>query len=166
MRHGMRSGKMMVLALGAMLAGCAATAPARAPSSTEQVAERFIDLHRRGWATGEWGEYLALISDDFTFWMPAGDVRGKNVGKTAWERYVRSATQAGTRLTISAPQVLTMSGDHFVFESTSEGLLFGKVPWKNRVAISVDVRDGKIVGFREYFGDLDPEFLRMLAGPK
>lgn len=38
-----------------------------------------------------------------------------------------------------------------VFEFRDEGLLFGE-PYKNRIAVSFDVRGDKICAYREYFG--------------
>jgi ketosteroid isomerase-like protein len=39
----------------------------------------------------------------------------------------------------------------FVYEFRDEGTLRGE-PYRNRVAISLDVCGGKICGYREYFG--------------
>ena len=45
----------------------------------------------------------------------------------------------------------TGSGRTFVFEFRDKGSLRGE-PYKNRVAISLDVCGDKICGYREYFG--------------
>ena len=45
----------------------------------------------------------------------------------------------------------TGSESTFVYEFRDEGLLRGE-PYKNRVAISLDVCGPKICGYREYFG--------------
>ena len=64
-------------------------------------------------------------------------------------QYVSSAFAGGIRVV----EVLRQSGggNTFVCEFRDEGTLRGE-PYKNRVAISLDVCGDKICGYREYFG--------------
>ena len=66
---------------------------------------------------------------------------------------MRDHEAAGNRLTFSNPQYVLTNGNSVMFEFESEGLYVGK-PYKGHNAIAFEVIDGKVMGFREYFGDL------------
>jgi len=147
-----------VLLLAAVIfAGTALTAipgvtAAPAPQAANAVADRAFEGLTRGLATGQWDAFFGLLSDDFTFWFPTGKYLGEHKGKAqAMEffRYVSSAFPGG----IKVVEVLRRSGsgNTFVYEFRDEGTLRGE-PYKNRVAISLDVCGDRICGYREYFG--------------
>jgi ketosteroid isomerase-like protein len=148
-----------LLLAGFFLAGTALTAipgvhatPAPPAVDAKAVADRAFDGLTQGLATGTWDPFFDLLSDDFTFWFPTGKYLGEHKGKArAMEffRYVSSAFPGG----IKVVEVMRRSGggNTFVYEFRDEGTLRGE-PYKNRVAISLDVCGDKICGYREYFG--------------
>ena len=148
-----------LLLAGLFLAGTALTAvpggrvtPAPPAADAKAVADRAFDGLTQGLASGKWEPFFDLLSDDFTFWFPTGKYLGEHKGKTqAMEffRYVSSAFPGG----IKVVEVMRRSGggNTFVYEFRDEGTLRGE-PYKNRVAISLDVCGDRICGYREYFG--------------
>ena len=57
-------------------------------------------------------------------------------------------------LTVTLDQV-TVDADRAIVEFRSEGTLVlpgERRPYKNRVAVAFEFRDGRLVGYREYFG--------------
>jgi ketosteroid isomerase-like protein len=102
--------------------------------------------------SGTWEPFFELLADDFTFSFPTGKYVGTHKGKAAameFFRFVSTAFPAG--ITVTEVMRRTGSDSTFVFEFRDEGQLRGE-PYKNRVAISLDVCGSKICGYREYFG--------------
>ena len=119
--------------------------------NTMEAAHRAFQHFTHGLATGEWQLFLDMLTEDFTFWFPMGPYHGLNVGKEraiVFFQYVSEAFSQGLSLTLDR---VTSNENTVVFEFRDEGLLFGQ-PYKNRVAVSFDVRGDKICGYREYFG--------------
>ncbi|HEY9882542.1 MAG TPA: nuclear transport factor 2 family protein [Thermosynechococcaceae cyanobacterium] len=120
-------------------------------SNSLNVAYRAFGHFKHGLATGEWQAFIAMLSDDFTFWFPIGPYHGLNEGKErtiAFLQYVSESFSAGLSLTLDR---VTSNETTVVFEFRDEGLLLGQ-PYKNRVAVSFDVRGDRICAYREYFG--------------
>ena len=143
-----------VLAIGAgWTAAPAATTTREAALDTPRaVADKAFDGLKQGLATGKWEAFFALLADDFTFWFPTGKYLGQHQGKAQaveFFQYVSSAFPGGIHVVEVIRQ--SGSGNTFVYEFRDEGLLRGE-PYKNRVAISLDVCGTKICGYREYFG--------------
>ncbi|WP_250122736.1 nuclear transport factor 2 family protein [Chroococcidiopsis sp. CCMEE 29] len=119
--------------------------------NTLKVAHQAFEYFRHGLATGEWNQFIDTLTDDFTFWFPVGPYHGLNVGKEraiAFFQYVSETFGEGLSLTLDR---VTSNETTVVFEFRDEGIMGGK-PYKNRVAISFDIRGDKICGYREYFG--------------
>lgn len=113
------------------------------------VAYQAFEKFKNGLAAGRWEPFIEMLTDDFTFWFPIGQFQGVNVGKEkakAFFQYVSEAFSEG--LTIELERV-TSNETTVVFEALSQGQLRG-TPYKNQVAISLDVRGEKICGYREY----------------
>jgi ketosteroid isomerase-like protein len=145
---------LCVLAIGAGWIAAPAVATARAATldTPKAVADKAFDGLTQGLATGKWDAFFALLADDFTFWFPTGKYLGQHQGKAQaveFFQYVSSAFPGGIRVV----EVLRRSGsgNTYVYEFRDEGTLRGE-PYKNRVAISLDVCGDKICGYREYFG--------------
>lgn len=118
---------------------------------TLKVAQAAFQDFSHGLATGDWSRFLACLSDDFTFWFPAGPFKGQNSGKDRAQAFfalVSKVFPEGLTLTLER----TFSTDTTVlFEVRSQGLMLGH-PYENQAAISFDVAGDKICGYREYLG--------------
>lgn len=98
------------------------------------------------------------VGDDYTFWYPVpGPFLGANVGRERIAAFFReaSAAEADVKVAFSPAHRAALDGDTAVFEFEVEGTVGGG-PFKNRIAISFDVRSEKVSGHREYIGDLSP----------
>jgi len=131
----------------------AQAAPDRNP--TRALATKAFDAFTQGLGTGNWQAFFDLMSDDFTFTFPTGKYLGTHAGKaTAMEffGYVSKVYPEGLKVTLDK---VTVDGSTAIFEFRDEGTLVlpsGRQPYKNRVAVSMDFKDGKLVAYREYFG--------------
>ncbi|MBF2004488.1 nuclear transport factor 2 family protein [Chlorogloeopsis fritschii PCC 9212] len=120
--------------------------------NTLKVAQQAFKHFRHGLETGEWNQFLDMLTEDFSFWFPMGKFHGLNVGKQRAQEFFQYVAQAFTPgLQVTSLDRITSNETTVVFEFRDEGLLFGQ-PYKNRVAVSFDVRGDKICGYREYFG--------------
>lgn len=120
--------------------------------NTLQVAQQAFEHFTQGLATGNWQAFLDILTEDFTFWFPVGKYHGLNVGKERareFFEYVSASFNPG--LQVVSLDCVTSNETTVVFEFRDEGLLLEQ-PYKNRVAVSFDVRGDKIFGYREYFG--------------
>lgn len=125
--------------------------------STLKIAQPAFDAFAQGWATGNFQPFLEMLTDEFTFWYPYGNYRGKFTGRAGKAQMIAKChehTQAGDRLTFSPPHHITSSDTTVMFEFECEGMI-DKEPYRGRIAIALEVSDGRISGFREYFGDVD-----------
>ncbi len=116
------------------------------------VAQQGFKHFTHGLATGEWDSFLDMLTDDFTFWFPVGSFHGLNEGKErarAFFKYVSEVFSPG--ITITSIERVTSSDTTVVFEFRDEGKMRGE-PYKNRIAVSFDIRGDKICGYREYLG--------------
>ena len=124
--------------------------------ATLTTARKAFDLFAQGWTTGNFDPYIALLADEMTFWFPVGTHRGKFEGVAGRQQMIakcRDHEAAGDRLTLHAPDYVSTDGTSVIFEFESDGLYGGK-PYKGHNAIAFEIQDGKVIGFREYFGDL------------
>ncbi|MHA4846922.1 nuclear transport factor 2 family protein [Flavitalea antarctica] len=127
---------------------------------TALLAFRYLaEGHKRG----SFDNYLNLLTEDYTFYAPAGEFRGKNVGKARAKQFYDTITTAKADFIFSEPLRVTESGDTVVIEFTDEGTIMG-FPYFNRIASSFDIKDGKIYSYREYFGDIDMDAMMKMQG--
>jgi ketosteroid isomerase-like protein len=126
------------------------------PEATRATAGRAFDRFKEGLATGRWQGFLDMLADDFSFHFPTGKWRGEWRGKAKaaeFLAYVSTVFPGGLEVTLDRVQC---SDTTCVFEFRDSGTMVipgqPPQPYKNRVAVSLDVRDGQIVGYREYFG--------------
>ncbi|MBE9034412.1 nuclear transport factor 2 family protein [aff. Roholtiella sp. LEGE 12411] len=120
--------------------------------NTLKVAQQAFEHLIHGMATGEWEALLNMLTEDFTLWFPMGKFHGSNVGKERareFFQYVSDSFSPGLKL--KSLDSVTSNETTAVFEFRDEGVLFEQ-PYKNRVAVSFDVRGDQICGYREYFG--------------
>lgn len=142
--------------LGFVLGLAAPHAPAAiaqlAPPPAQTVADQAFYHLTQGLASGQWEPFFNQLADDITFSFPMGKYVGSHQGKDKaieFFRYVSTAFPQG--LTVTEVLRRTRSDSTFVYEFRDEGSLRG-APYKNRVAISLDVCGTRICGYREYFG--------------
>ncbi|AFY49194.1 ketosteroid isomerase-like protein [Nostoc sp. PCC 7524] len=120
--------------------------------NTLKVAQQAFEYLTQGLATGEWQPFLDMLTEDFTFWFPKGKYHGLNVGKARTKEFLQYVSESfHPGLKLASLDHVTSNATTVVFEFRDEGLLLGQ-PYKNRVAVSLDVRGDKICGYREYFG--------------
>ena len=121
------------------------------PTNTLAVAQQAFTHFEHGLATGEWQAFLDMLTDDFSLWFPLGKFQGLNVGKDRaieFFHYVSEVYSDGLTLTLDR---VTSNETTVVFEFRDEGLMWSN-PYRNRVAVSFDVRGNQICGYREYLG--------------
>ncbi|MGV2830536.1 nuclear transport factor 2 family protein [Myxosarcina sp. GI1(2024)] len=121
-------------------------------SQTIATAQKAFDYFSHGLATGDWADFLAMLTDDFTFSFPIGPFKGENVGRERAAQFFRYVSDSvfteGLFLTLERT---TNNEITVVFEVKSSGLMLGK-PYQNQVAISFDIRGDRVCGYREYLG--------------
>lgn len=115
-----------------------------------------------GHQSGDFTAYLAMLTEDYTFSMPTGAFRGKHVGRSQAAECYAEITKSKPNLTYAPPLRVIEMGDTVVIEFEDEGTIMDR-PYRNRIANSFDVRGSHIAGFREYFGDIDPNFIIALS---
>ena len=118
-----------------------------------QVARRAFEGFARGNRTGNWEDFLEALTEDVTMWVPApGRFQGENEGKDRVEAFCRFISEEQeARLTFEEPFRTVASGRTVVFEFADEGTIAGESV-SNRIAMSMDVRDGRVEAIREYVG--------------
>jgi len=118
---------------------------------TLQIATDAFQAFANGLAGGDWSSFLNHLSDDFSFWFPAGSFKGWNHGRERASEFfaaVRQVYPDGLTVTI---QQITSNATTVVFEVRSQGLMLGR-PYENQAAIAFEVKNGKISTYREYLG--------------
>jgi ketosteroid isomerase-like protein len=116
-----------------------------------RVAEAGFAAFSHGLATGEWADFLALLSDDFRFWFPAGPFQGWNQGKDQAAKFLAAASQVfSDSLTLQVERI-TQGDNTVIFEVQSQGTMLGH-PYQNQAAIAFDIQGDKIITYREYLG--------------
>ncbi|RZM82245.1 nuclear transport factor 2 family protein [Leptolyngbya iicbica] len=104
-----------------------------------------------GLANGDWQPFLDRLSNDVTFWFPAGPFKGHNQGKEKIAAFLAMVPQVFPGgLTLEVVQI-TSNATTVVFEVRSTGRM-GSEPYENQAAIAFDLRDGQICAYREYLG--------------
>lgn len=125
-------------------------------NSTLETARKAFDLFAQGWSSGDFDPYINLLADEMSFWFPMGTHRGKFSGTAGREQMIakcRDHEVAGDRLTLHEPDYVLTGGNSVLFEFIAEGNYAGQA-YRGHNAIAFEVSDRKVIGFREYFGDL------------
>lgn len=124
-----------------------------------QTAQTAFRYFQTGWKTGNFDDYLAMITDDFEFSFPHGKLRGIFTGKTGREKMFqkcRDDSASGARLILDEPRTTAIDENTVIFEFESTGD-FGDYKYHGRNIIVLTIENDKVNGFREYFGDIDPQ---------
>jgi ketosteroid isomerase-like protein len=94
--------------------------------------------------------------------MPLGPFRGENNGIETARRIYDQIAQATPRLIYEPPLRVTQTNDTVVIEFADHGTI-ASMPYRNIIAASFDIKDGKVAAYREYFGDIDPAAVAMMT---
>jgi len=130
----------------------------------EKTALKAFDALAEGHKAGSFKKYLDMLTDDYVFYAPVGEFRGKNVGKEKAQQFYKAITDAKADFVFSEPLRVTSNKNTVVIEFTDEGTLMGN-HYFNRIASSFDIRGEQICGYREYFGDIDVQALAAMTPP-
>ena len=99
-----------------------------ASPETLQIAKNAFQDFSRGLASGDWSAFLNQLSDDFTFWFPAGPFKGLNHGQERVREFFDSVSRVfpeGLTLTV---QQIASNPTTVVFEFHSHGSMLGSLP--------------------------------------
>ena len=121
------------------------------------IAQQAFAVFVQGWITGDFQPFLEMLTDEFTFWYPYGNHRGKFTGQAGKAQMITKChehSKAGDHLTFSLPHHITSSDTTVMFEFECEGVI-NQESYQGRIVIALEVTNEKISGFREYFGDVD-----------
>lgn len=122
-----------------------------ASPETLHIATHAFQAFATGLAGGDWPPFLNQLSDDFTFWFPAGPFKGWNHGRERMATFLASVAQVFPGgLTVTVQQI-TSNETTVVFEVRSTGSMLGH-PYENQAAIAFEVSNGQISAYREYLG--------------
>lgn len=167
-RHVLRGAAAGGLLTGIAAAGALRAAPAQAaPAETAaglrhdrvlHVANTAMDGFDRGWRTGDWQSFLAMLTDDFSFWFPEDPARGRfegGPGRRAVAEWTAFHAGNGNRVHGERRRV-TAAGSRVFYEYDSVGASAGTAAYRNWEMIVVEVRGDRISALHEYWGDARP----------
>ena len=132
------------------------------PPSPREVALAAWRANGAGHGGGDFAPWIDALTNDVRISMPLGPFRGETVGRDGATRIYSVIAAAEPRLVYAEPMRVTESGNSVVIEFEDHGTI-GGMPYRNRIAASFDVRDGKIAAYREYFGDVDPAIVALMT---
>lgn len=127
-----------------------------------EVAKAAWQANAAGHAGRGFGTWLDHLADDVSIWMPLGQFRGENRGKDRATEICGAIASAAPDLVYEQPFRSSQNGQTVVFEFEDHGTIAGQ-PYRNRIAASFDIADGKVVQYREYFGDIDPAIVALMT---
>jgi ketosteroid isomerase-like protein len=154
-----RAAVLTLVLLGAV--SCTHAQPGPDSGQVPRTAQAAYDAFARGWATGDFEPYLAMLTEDFEFSYPLGEHRGRFTGAEGRAHMVdkvRGHSSRGERLTLHPPTRVAVTDNTVFFEFDSEGR-FGDYVYRGHNVIAFDVKGERISAFREFLGDLDPAFV-------
>jgi ketosteroid isomerase-like protein len=108
-------------------------------------------------------QWYASLSENVSITMPLGSFRGENRGIAAAKKIYEAIAAASPKLVYEKPLRISESENTVVVEFDDHGTIAG-YPYRNRIAASFDIKDGKVTAYREYFGDIDPAVVAMMNG--
>ena len=115
------------------------------------VAELAYERVSKGFLTGDWDPFFELVADEVELGWPVEPGAGRFSGADGRRRLEEQLRVFGGdfRLTDIRRTARTVTGDTVIFEDESRGDMAG-TGYHARHCIFLTVRDGKVVGWREY----------------
>lgn len=127
-----------------------------------KIAKQAFAAWENGENSGDYSDFKGLLSPNFAFYShPIQPNRGIFKGKEALSKMnelIKSRGKTPNNLKFSNV-VVASGGNTFVFQFDSEGKVGGN-DYKGWNAIALTIESGKVTGFREYFGDVEPAWFK------
>jgi ketosteroid isomerase-like protein len=141
---------------------------------TVDTAARAFAAWQKGEATGDYGDFLPLLAGPGEFVRFSHPLTPRGVhdgaeGRARLEELIAGRTATPNRLTFT--NVARVDGEDVphgrtsAFFFDSEGEVAGGFPYRGYNAIALTVAAGRVVGFREYLGDVEPAWFRQEGEP-
>lgn len=153
--------KMLLLIAICMLSICS-YGQIKATNNMQQDLANFIF---NGWQTGEAGKgYYSfkkyVLADGFQYF--SHPLLGNYTGTEAYEKLMALVKEREAK-----PNQLKFSNiigyqhsNSFCFQFDSEGKVADGFDYKGYNIIQLEIKDGKLIGFREYFGYINPSWFK------
>lgn len=109
------------------------------------------------WKDGDWSDFRALLKkDDVVFQFPDGPFKGRSEGKDGYDKinqWISHHMEFNNRIHSSKRNLIFGLDDWYYFADEAVGNFYGQ-PYIGSHFIGFRFKDGKIVEYREYVGDL------------
>lgn len=117
------------------------------------IGQRAFTAQQKGILTGDWTDFLALISDDIEFrapspHLPNGVIYGKQAVAALLQRFTTELSLSGK---ITQVKPLTSNQTTVAVEFFAEGQ-FGGEPLSYNLVVFYEIEQGQIKRFQEYIG--------------
>jgi ketosteroid isomerase-like protein len=132
-------------------------------TSPRRIALQAWEHNAQGHRGEGFDKWYATLSENVAITMPLGQFRGENKGIAKARQIYESIASASPKLIYEEPLRISESDSTVVIEFDDHGTIAG-YPYRNRIAASFDIKDGKVAAYREYFGDIDPAVVAMMNG--
>lgn len=113
--------------------------------------------------TGNFEPYLKLLTDDYVFQIPVEPFREPRKGIAEARKFYETISSFRPNITFRPPVRVSAEASTVVIEFEDDGDI-GGLKYFNRISASFDLREGKICGYREYFGYIDLPLLQKMSG--
>lgn len=147
----------LLLSAGAGLLLTAGSGHAATAASVRSSLQEALDAFFAAWASGDWQLFLDRCDEGMIFQFPIGEQRGRHAapgGKTALRAWTEKHREEGNRITQSKIDLKLFAEDWLIICDRGSGTIGGS-PYSGLHAIFMRANvAGKIIEFREYFGEL------------
>ncbi|MBC7938049.1 MAG: hypothetical protein H7Y86_22090 [Rhizobacter sp.] len=133
--------------------------------TTQSMQQQIASSIFKGWQTGEaGGGYYSfrkyVVADGFQYF--SHPLLGNYTGKEAYEKLMSLVKEREIK-----PNMLQFSNitryqhdNSFCFQFDSEGKVGDGFDYKGYNIIQLEIQDGKLISFREYFGYINPSWFK------
>ncbi|MBC7935519.1 MAG: hypothetical protein H7Y86_09240 [Rhizobacter sp.] len=157
---------MKIIQLLIVVTVCMLTYNSNAQNKTTQsMQQQIASSIFKGWQTGESGKgynsFLKYLEAE-SFQYFSHPLIGKHAGKEAFEKLMALLNEREVK-----PNQLTFSNiisyqynNSFCFQFDSEGKVADGFKYQGYNIIQLEIKEGKLIGFREYFGYINPSWFK------